>query len=178
MDLKNYCTSKVKAFRDAVGLTQNTPELHRKLFDEEQQEFYDAESDADVADALADMIFIWCGAMLDLKRPIYRDEEWFWSYVQYQAQIAGINLKGAFDLVYESNMSKLCIHSEIYETIHKYDQIGVLIDFKPVEHELFAAYSAYDQTGKDGKEYPEGKLLKSCRYHEPDWSKESVWRIA
>lgn len=171
MKLKDYCLPKVKHFRDCVGLGQNLPSLHRALFDEENEEFYDATCDSEVADALADMIFIWCGALLDLKKPIYRTDEWLWTYVQDQAEIVGIDLRGAFDLVYESNMSKLCTINDIAPTIAKYEALGVTVDFRQISNDLFAVYSDCDHV-----DYPRGKLLKPVSFKEPDWSREDVWR--
>lgn len=166
---------KVGIFRKACGLYQTDRELHKKLFDEEMQKFHDAKTDADVADALVDMVFIYSGAMADVG-PIYKTEQWFWKYINEQANIAGVDLEKAFMIVFDSNMSKLMKLSDVEPTLRKFLNFGVQVEIKPVEGGLYTAFSAEDQDGDDGVHYPKGKLVKSSNYWKPDWTDESLWR--
>lgn len=166
---------KVGTFRKACGLHQTDRELHKKLFDEEMQEFNDAKTDADVADALVDMIFIYSGAMMDVG-PIYKTEQWFWKYINEQANIANVDLEKAFMIVFDSNMSKLMKLGDVESTLSKFAAVSVRVEIKPVGGGLYAAFSAEDQDGDDGIHYPKGKLVKSSNYWKPDWTDECRWR--
>lgn len=151
--MKNYL-QRVKEFRNAMGLKQTDQALHDKLFREEKSE---------LADAMADMLFIKAGECIDMGK---LDElERFILTLEAKALLFHINLWGAFSIVYNSNMSKLCASDEIAATTEKYAALGVDVEYREVSDDLYAAYSATDHP-----DYPRGKLLKSISYQEPDWA--------
>ena len=163
----NYL-EKVKEFRTATGLDAGQPiELHDKLIREEWEELFRAAYSLDragVADGIADIMVVTCGKYLD-GYTVYREiESEIWK-LDDCARAWRINLDAAFQLVHESNMSKLCTTDELKPTMAKYEAIGVTLEIKPVQDGLFAVFSATDHP-----DYPKGKLLKSVGYHEPDWS--------
>lgn len=86
------------------------------------------------------------------------------------AHRAGIDADSDMDIVCDSNMSKFCSGPEVADaTVAKYAQIGVEVRVE-ARGDVFAAISAKDQTGSDGKHYPEGKLLKGTGFFEPGFS--------
>lgn len=81
---------------------------------------------------------------------------------------AGVNADADMDEVHASNMSKFCsTREEAIHTAHKYEKLGVMCSYRQPVPGITAVVSASDQTGKDGKFYPEGKLLKSINFKEP-----------
>lgn len=168
--MKNELIEKVRQFREAFGLKQDDVELHKKLVIEEMSEYKDAKTIADKADALADSVFVTAGGIIDgfdIFEPYFRE-------VQVLALVDDIDLPRAVDAVFTSNMSKLCSIDQITETHDKYLKIGVPVHFDIVdemdESAGFRCICTHSVIGKDGKEYPAGKLLKSVGYVEPDWS--------
>ena len=149
---------RVKLFNDAFGVkTFDTPqldvftkfpklvELRLSLIVEEVEELKEAVKNHDygeVIDALADIKYVIDGA----------------------ATSFGIDLDKAFDIVHESNMSKLCKTEEIAQmTVRWY-----------MEHDTRYDSPAY-RLSDDGKYYivfnrSSGKILKSVEYTETDFS--------
>lgn len=82
----------------------------------------------------------------------------------------GYDPRKVTDEIADSNMSKLIRHErDEIETARAYDSIGVSIEYRG-EYPTRAAVSAGDQVGADGKHYPQGKVLKSVYWREPDFS--------
>lgn len=163
----SYYRGKVRAFRKKFDLEQDEL-LHNKLYDEELEEYRVAETLADKADALADMIVVLSGAECDGFSRMSEMKD-----VIKGALIDGINLRAAFDIVMVSNMSKLVTIKEVKATLEKYQALNVPVEFLKVSKGVYAVYSA----AIDNDEYPFGKLLKGAAYAEPDWSDESQWRM-
>lgn len=151
----NYL-DKVKEFRAATGLDAGQPEeLHDALIREELSE---------LADALADSVVVLCGKCADgfiSAMTCHREID----SLNYAAEEVCINLAVAFNIVHTSNMSKLCKRDEVEATERKYNELGVAVEFREVSDDLFACYSV-----GGNPDYPEGKLLKSVGYRDPDWS--------
>ena len=120
------------------------------LIQEEFQELVDAIQQCDfteVRDAVADVLVTTYGLA-------YR---------------AGIDADADMDEVHASNMSKFCkTREEAIHTAHKYEKLGVMCSYRQPATGITAVVSAQDQTGKDGKFYPAGKLLKSINVKEPN----------
>jgi len=156
----NYL-EKVKEFRNLTGINGQSEELHDKLIREEL---------AELADALADSVVVWCGKCADgyISEGTLRSVI---SGVHAAAFDIDINLDAAFEIVHRSNMSKLCTLQELDTTILKYLALGVTVDFTEVSDGLYACRSACDHP-----DYPRGKLLKSVSYQAPDWSGEE-WML-
>lgn len=178
--MKNELIEKVRQFREAFGFTQPEEAIHYKLTLEETDELVDGiiyaltsfdggDFTSPIADALADRVFTACGGIIDgCDMNHYLDKTIAW------AGLIGIDLPRAVDAVFVSNMSKLCSIDQITETHDKYLKIGVPVHFDPVdeldESAGFRCICTHTVIGKDGKEYPAGKLLKSVGYVGPDWS--------
>lgn len=169
-DLKVELIEIVRDFRVAFGLRQDDLDLHLALLAEESNEFLDAKNKRDLADALADMVFVAAGGVID-GFPQFEDDINF--TVIPLSKDENIDLLRATKTVYVSNMSKLCQRDEIKPTADKYAAIGVAVHFEPVdeldESAGFRCICSETVIGEDGKEYPKGKLLKSVGYKEPDW---------
>ena len=90
-----------------------------------------------------------------------------------KARKAGINLRGAFDLVHESNMSKLCTDDDIKPTIEKYKALGVSLEWREVGDGLYSAH-----TSNETEHAPVGKLMKPISYKKPDWSMRNLWDLS
>ena len=171
--MKEQLIEKVRVFREAFGLKQDDVYLHHELLQEEEQEFLVAEENHDMkemADALADCVFIAAGGLIDgfseFNVPMN-------NVINLSAE-KGVDLPRAVDTVFVSNMSKLCSRDEITPTADKYAAIGVAVHFDPVdeldESAGFRCICTNSVKGADGKDYPAGKLLKSVGYQSPDWS--------
>lgn len=153
---------KVKAFNDAFGLG-NKSEIESDVFDtdpklvtfrmslitEEVKELNDAVKDKDMIetiDALADIVYV----------------------VQGMAAALGIDLDHAFNIVHESNMSKLCrTEEDAVETVKRYKE------------KYDSGNSPYDTPGyrksSDGQYWvvfneSTGKILKSYKYTPANFS--------
>lgn len=173
-ELKHQLIEIVRAFREAFQLKQDKADdwgLHSRLLEEEYQELLESKSIEDKADALADIVFVSCGACIDgfsVEFGSYIDD------VIFRSERFGIDLLRAVQTVYTSNMSKLCSLEQINQTRDKYASIGVPVEFYPVDDadhtKGFRCVCSIATTGDDGKEYPAGKLLKSVGYQEPDFS--------
>lgn len=158
----NYL-EKVKEFRAATGLDAGQPvELHNALIREEL---------AELADALADSVVVWCGKCADgwIDHGLLELEI---CAISRAAAEAGVHLDAAFNIVHESNMSKLCTPGEIEPTRSKYNALGVAVEFRQVSDNLFGCYSLGGHPG-----YPKGKLLKSVGYHAPRWNESDAWLL-
>ena len=156
----NYL-EKVKEFRDLTGINGQPEDLHDKLIHEEL---------AELADALADSVVVWCGKCADgyISRATLNGAL---SDLHAAAFDSDINLDAAFEIVHRSNMSKLCTIKELDATILKYNDLGVAVEFTEVSDGLYACRSVCDHP-----DYPRGKLLKSASYQAPDWSGEE-WML-
>jgi Phosphoribosyl-ATP pyrophosphohydrolase len=165
----------VKKFRETFGLKQDDPKLHDKLFNEEAEELFQAQKDqdkAEVADAICDLLFVWIGKDIDVGVPMEQTHAFF-EDMKGIARDAGIYLPAAFEMVYESNMSKLCTKEEVVPTWNKYLPLGVNIEHKEVSDGLYAVYAT-----NDTEHAPKGKLLKSVGFFEPKWeAKPKRWLI-
>lgn len=161
----------VRHFRESARLKDQPFELHWNMFQSEQKEFYDAENDHKAIDGICDSMFVWLGCKIDRGQDIYLNEDWLFSWASHSASVIGADLWNAFNLVYKSNMSKLCTDAEIQPTIDKYESLGVSVIMRETESGLWACYS-----DSDHPDYPCGKLLKSVGFKEPDWSQEG-WRV-
>jgi hypothetical protein len=168
-----YYLQKVKEFRDACGIHQIDNELHLNLLNEESMKLAlaAAKNDIDqVADAFADLVVVYTGWQIDAEPPI--EYECWLNIMEDKARKAGINLRGTFDLVHESNMTKLCSTEEIQPTIDKYKSLGVELEWREVGDGLWSAHAA-----NDTEHAPRHKLLKPTSYKKPDWSKREQWEL-
>lgn len=168
--MKNQLIEIVREFREAFQLKQNNLKLHHDLFNEEFRELFDSKTNEDYVDALADMVFVSCGAIID-------GFTQFFDGLHYTIALANrgqLDLIRATQTVFTSNMSKLATLDSITSTRDKYAKIGVEVEFQAVDdcdHTAgFRVVCSKTVIGTDGKEYPEGKLLKSTDYKSPDWS--------
>jgi NTP pyrophosphatase (non-canonical NTP hydrolase) len=81
---------------------------------------------------------------------------------------AGIDAQADLQEINRSNMSKFCTTQvEAIHTAAKYEKLGVVVSYRHLDNGWVAVRSAKDQIGKDGKDYPKGKLLKSINYSAP-----------
>lgn len=177
MTLAEHCYPIVREFREAFRINQVNPVTHRQLWKEESHKFYIAENQADVADALGDMVFIHCGSMLDTgSPPANMAYTHFWRYIEELALMSGVNIKRAVEMIFDSNMSKLVSQHQMDSTLDKYRAIDVKMQFRSsVKKHLFVAVSSEDQTGLDGKFYPKYKVLKGTGFFEPKWNEDQTW---
>lgn len=132
------------------------------------------EAAQDIADALADMIFIYLGYVADHGADII-PANWVMDGIQKTATNYNIDLLRAFNLVYDSNMSKLCTTGEFDVTIAKYAKEGIEVEFReiPAEPGRYAVYCVHDPAGN----LPKGKLLKPVGYFKPQWIEDTSWYI-
>lgn len=91
-----------------------------------------------------------------------------WLVVAY-CVIQGIDLKTYLAEVNRSNFSKFCMNEELIPTIAKYQRLGVPVEMRVIEDGLHGCYVLSSVTGSDGKFYPQGKLLKSVGFKEPEF---------
>lgn len=85
---------------------------------------------------------------------------------------AGIDADADLQQVQESNMSKFVsgsIDDAFKAASEVVDDTGLAVDFNETAPGLWAITSAKDQTGRDGKLYPAGKLLKPRTYFKPEF---------
>lgn len=176
----DFFLKHVRDFRQMTGLSIDAGAdanhaLHLSLLVEEMDEYLAASDLAERADALADVVTVACGYLLDAgdhcRADVYRIVE----NCQRSADAWGIDMAGAFLLVHESNMSKLIVgDAELRATLAKYEAEGVGLDIHPMGESngvpVMAAYAA-----ADGR-YPRGKLLNGASYHQPAWDRVGVWQ--
>jgi hypothetical protein len=148
--------------------------LHLSLLVEEFEELAGAQTLADEADALADIVVIASGYYLDAGPHTTIDAIKMIRHTYKIATHRGINLVGAFNLVHESNMSKVCDYATAIATQAMFAREHQLATYvKEVAAGEWAVYS-----GQDDKVYPRGKLLKPLSYFKPRWEgTESVWVV-
>jgi len=125
-------------------------EFRLKLIREEVQELEEAVKNHDMAetiDALADILYVVYGAGVSL----------------------GINLDKAFNIVHESNMSKMCKTEEIAKrTVEKYKD-----DYKMKKHPYDSPDYKPSKSGFIVYNKSTGKVLKSIEYNAVDFSNYS-----
>lgn len=169
-----YYLDKVADFRALFDMNQPV-ETHEKLYQEESKEFENANTLELQADGLADMVVIMAGWCCDHREKL-KDWPLFISNIERMAEVRGINLKAAFDIVNISNRSKACISGdEAVQTLQKYSDMGVDAYQEQTLSGLFAIRSRKDHEG-DLSDFVKNKLLKSVNYHKPDWSRPE-WRL-
>lgn len=152
---------QVRGFRKLVGLDAGQPvELHNKLIREEL---------AELADALADSVFVIAGKCAD-GHITEREYMWHEGKLMNAARHVGILLDVAVMMVLESNNSKLCTEAELRPTELHYNALGMHVEFREVSNGLWAAYCA-----RDTEKTPKGKLLKSTGFFEPRWNETDDW---
>jgi len=159
----------VAVFRQAVGFGVQENSVHESLYASESIEFLISNTNADMADALADMAVVMAGHQLAGK-PFY-DFEKAIDGLFIQAEINRVELAEAFKIVMISNMSKVCHKDDIYKTNAKYAKEGVSLNWVERGNGLWACYSAKDYPDK-----PKGKLLEPVSYVKPDWSGDG-WKL-
>ena len=189
MNLAHYALDKVAEFRKAAGLSIGSGDnvnhkLHHALFAEEYNELSESRTLADKADSYADQLVVIAGYFLDCGgngnwQPV--KEFGGMSYydvvdeLEDEAEDQGIYLNAAFDIAHQSNMTKFTDDfSAITQAIEDYLRKGIAVEAKETGG-LWAVFSVKDQF-VNGKDYPQGKLLKPATYNEPDWSNKS-WII-
>lgn len=176
----SFYVSHVRQMREAACLTLSSGidtdhALHLQLYSEELDEYLLACAEKQLrgkADALADVVVVACGYHLDagdharisFKRAI--------EHAGRAAKAEGINLPGAFLLVHESNMSKLCREDQLEPTRVKYGMQNIDVEFRPAGEGLWSPF-ALNSNGA----IPAGKWLKGVGYHEPEWDKQEVWLL-
>lgn len=83
----------------------------------------------------------------------------------------GIDADSDLEEVYRSNMSKFINTNNMLEvqaaTLEVAARLGIECSAAETAPGIWAITSERDQTGKDGKLYPKGKLLKPATYREP-----------
>lgn len=176
---------EVAKFRAAIGLKQDDPATHDKLYQEEAAELGEAcrkaavaktreerrAAKAEYADALADMLIVWCGKDVDIGVPM-DDTYRFFDDIWHRAMGAGIYLAGAFRKVIASNYTKIGSADNDAATVAKFDALEIEFYRVDLPNGGVAYYSAADQTGTDGKDYPKHKLLKPAHYEDPKWHED------
>lgn len=168
----------VKEMREAARLSISSGldadiGLHTNLYAEELFEHLCACAEDNLeekADALADILVVACGYVLDAQEHATIDIEKVHQMTQKAADRDGIILHGAFLLVHESNMSKLCTDAQVEPTRLKYAEQGVLVEFKETAGGLWSALAA-----NSTPHAPIGKWLKGVGYHAPNWGSELIW---
>jgi hypothetical protein len=176
----NFYTPYIALMRSSAkmpmgnGLNANH-ELHLKLFAEEQLEFYKAllaDNRAESADALGDLITVAEGYRADAGDHIRYNTDELIGYCEQMALDLGINIHGAFLLIHESNMTKLCTADQLQESIAKYRDLGVEVATENTTDGRYALF-AFNET----VHAPMGKWLKGSGYKKPDWSRVDIWRL-
>jgi hypothetical protein len=147
--------------------------LHLQMYASEMNEYVTATNNNDlpqIADAMGDIITVAAGYALDAGPYAMIQFDSILTMLEAAADRHNIILHGAFLLVHESNMSKLCTAAEIELTRKKYADRGVYLDFKPVPGDLFSVFArnSTDDT-------PKGKWLKGISYAEPNWAATEIW---
>lgn len=142
----NHMFGNPKGDPDNINYTKLTNQASN-IFDEYQelQEAINAKDVTAIRDALCDIMVFALGA---------------YHFIGYDAD-------KDMDVVYQSNMSKFCTNEdELERTKQHYNFLGV----KTYTGGTFPCAwvkSARQQTGEDGKNYPEGKFLKNVNWKEP-----------
>ena len=176
-----FYLDKVRQMRVAACMSLNEGlfadhKLHTKLFAEELFEFLTGiaeKSQQDTADALGDILVVACGYVLDAREHAEIDIEEVVRMATKAAQGFDINLPGAFMLIHDSNMSKLCTYEQREPTRLKYAERGIEVEFRDTGTGLWSAFAANSADG-----IPKGKWLKGVGYHEPAWDRTGVWQAA
>lgn len=169
----DYYLDRVHEFRRALDIYQADEKLHAALYQEEAQELEESKTQQDTADALCDLLFVWMGWDIDCGRNLDASHNFF-AMIKQRAMSADIHLPAAFELVHASNMSKIC-YGDTAPSVAQFDALQIEFTVKQLPAGGVAFYSAADQTGLDGKFYPEGKLLKPACFFEPRWD-TNHWR--
>lgn len=168
----NLLEKTVTDFSFATGLSVGSGKkadmvTHKAIISEEVKEFVDGG-----IDTLVTLMRLYIDSEGEVKAAAMSRIE----SIAEALKSCGINVDEGINKVFDANMSKLCktdIQAKL--TQEKYSDIGVETVVKTVDNGLFAVYCSKDVTGKDGKFYKEGKLLKNVDWHEPDWSDSSEW---
>lgn len=130
----------LQRFHKCVLPEGDAAKLYEELVDSEHNEFVDEVGSEKVKEAV-DVIVVAAGYL----------------------NAVGIDIERALALVNENNFSKLCLVSEVQESLDFYRDKGVDVFEKEVDNGLFGIYSAKDQT-VDGYKYEKNKLLKPKHY--------------
>lgn len=149
---------KIAHFNELIGngrgyATREDALNQFEMIREEFQELADAVTDADimgVRDAIADVLVTTYGL----------------------AHRLGVDADADLDAVYASNMSKF-VEGEKQASAAQIEitqRLGIATAVAKTAPGLYAITSSRDQVGKDGKQYPKGKLLKPASYCEPVFS--------
>lgn len=180
MIVPQFYLNHVRQMREAACLSLDSGinadhTLHLQLYAEELDEFLKACAEGDKrakADALGDVVVVASGYHLDAGEHARINFKRAVEHAALAATVEGINLPGAFLLIHESNMSKLCHEDQLEPTRLKYAAQGIDVEFRPAGEGLWSPF-ALNSNGA----IPAGKWLKGVGYHEPDWSKLEAWRL-
>lgn len=163
---------KVGEFHDAFGVERGNVnvELRYKLFKEEFEEYKDAKTLVDKADAIVDMLYIACGT-IDLF-------EWSWNFKitihDYETEKSIVEDIGLFidDYVFGDNTAIAYVLNDVLTLAHVN---GIKDKLPQLFQEVHSSnLSKLDENGKpiinDGildPSKPIGKILKGKNYFEP-----------
>lgn len=175
-----FYTDQVRHLRESacmpIGSGINADHaLHLRLLTEEQQEYIDGTITMDrrmMADALGDIVVVACGYSVDAEDHALIDVGQTVLLASKAAEAHLINLPGAFMLIYESNMSKLCTEEQRDPTVRKYAELGVELEFRDAGNGLWSVFAANDTAAA-----PKGKWLKGVGYREPNWESIEIWQF-
>lgn len=168
----------VFAFRRCTNLTVFSLEkvdhqLHLTLLVEELRELMLATTKEDQADALADCVVVLMGYHLDGGEHCRVNVADFLTDLETAAAERFIRLGAAFQIVHESNMTKVVrTDGEKHDTEQLYAAKGVTIEWRQPASGIFAAFAA------NTTEFaPAGKLLKPAGFKPPNWARKSEYLL-
>lgn len=176
----DYYLTKIRHLRRIACLSMDSGEscdhaLHLNLLAKEHSNFMEAQAHHDLrgkAGALANVVTVACGYALDAGTAQMMDMNRVMILCERAAERDRINLHGAFALVLNSNVTKLCTREQIAKTQDKYAELGILVEFRESGDDLWSCFAANSVGG-----IAKGKWLRGSGYTEPTWYERSMWML-
>lgn len=173
-ELKDKLYRDIVTFRETYGLSVAAPEafneecdtIHTSLFIEELRELADAKSRIEIADSIADQIFVLVGRVV---------EHGQWSIeIEYIVDVLlqvsnsyDFDFVAIWDEVLASNLSKACQNWKQFEdTAEHYRMLGVKVE--AVEHQGAYVVKCAEDCIYQNSQIKKGKVLKSIYYRPAD----------
>ncbi|MEZ9709720.1 nucleoside triphosphate pyrophosphohydrolase family protein [Vibrio breoganii] len=156
-----------------IGNAEGSDDLHSSLIVEELSELADSHSIEDMADALIDSCYVLSGRLVE-QGCTYETADpgilYFMDILMRVAEVKRIDFYAGWQLVHESNCTKLCDSVEQAEqTIAVYGEKGIKAEYLP-RGDAYMVVCSQDSHMHDGKFVKAGKRLKSIGYREVDLS--------
>lgn len=167
-----YMLEQTSALRAAFGLPMHSGEAanhahHKEEWRNSFQNYQVAIAEysfQEIAESIAQNAINLCSYLLDAGKTMHLHFEAQMKDIFMMGVLHDINVRAAFDIIFQSQMSMLVDYDDIKATCQHYRNTDKIIDFIHSSETLFTCINAKT-----------GDLLQPVNFKAPDWSDHERW---